>query len=73
VIIDVCSGGLRLTTRFGPDAATHPKIEVTGSTYTVYFSSGFWMRAETAAYYMNVYVQVRFACNLACNLACRGS
>ena len=54
----MCSGKLQITTRFGPNAATHPTIQVTGSTYTVYFSSGFWMRAETSSYYMNVYVQV---------------
>ena len=56
VIIDVCHGRLVLTTRFG-DPENEPVVEVTGATYTVYFKSGFWMRANTAAWYMNVYMQ----------------
>lgn len=55
--IDVCHGRLILTTKFGGPIDTRPTIEVSGSTYTVYFKSGFWMRASTAAWYANVYVQ----------------
>jgi len=57
VIIDACSGKLAITTRLGPDVLTQPKIEVTGSTYTVYFKSGFWMRGVVSGTYVDLYVQ----------------
>ena len=56
VILDVCGPKFAITTRFGaPDQL--PRIEVTGNTYTVYFRSGFWMRAGVSSYYMDIYVQ----------------
>jgi hypothetical protein len=57
VIIDVCHGRLILTTKFGTPKAEQPEIQVTGASYTVYFKSGFWMRADTGGWGANVYVQ----------------
>ncbi len=56
-ILDVCSGKLAITTKFGSELAQQPKVEVTGSTYTVYFKSGFWMRSVVYGSYIDVYVQ----------------
>ncbi len=56
-ILDACSGKLVITTRFGTEIAQQPKVEVTGSTYTVYFKSGFWMRGVVYGSYIDLYVQ----------------
>jgi hypothetical protein len=56
-ILDACSGKLVITTRFGTEISMQPKIEVTGSTYTVYFKSGFWMRGVVYGSYVDIYVQ----------------
>ena len=56
-ILDACSGKLVITSRFGSEIAMQPKIEVTGSTYTVYFKSGFWMRGVVYGSYVDIYVQ----------------
>ncbi len=56
-ILDACSGKLVITTRFGSEIAQQPKVEVTGSTYTVYFKSGFWMRGVVYGSYIDLYVQ----------------
>jgi hypothetical protein len=56
-IVDACSGKLVITSRFGTDIAQQPKVEVTGSTYTVYFKSGFWMRGVVYGTYVDLYVQ----------------
>lgn len=56
-IVDACSGKLVITTRFGSEIAMQPKVEVTGSTYTVYFKSGFWMRGVVYGTYVDIYVQ----------------
>ena len=56
-IVDACSGKLVITARFGTDLAQQPKVEVTGSTYTVYFKSGFWMRGVVYGTYVDLYVQ----------------
>ena len=56
-IIDACSGKLVITTRFGSAIEQQPKVEVTGSTYTVYFKSGFWMRGVVYGTYVDLYVQ----------------
>jgi hypothetical protein len=56
-ILDACSGKLVITTRFGSEIALQPKVEVTGSTYTVYFKSGFWMRGVVYGSYIDLYVQ----------------
>ena len=55
-ILDACSGKLVINTRFG-DNTQQPRVEVTGSTYTVYFKSGFWMRGVVYGSYIDVYVQ----------------
>ncbi len=56
-ILDACSGRLVITSRFGSEIAQQPKVEVTGSTYTVYFKSGFWMRGVVYGSYIDLYVQ----------------
>jgi hypothetical protein len=56
-ILDACSGKLAITTKFGSEIAQQPKVEVTGSTYTVYFKSGFWMRGVVYGSYIDIYVQ----------------
>ena len=56
-ILDACSGKLVINTRFGSEIALQPKVEVTGSTYTVYFKSGFWMRGVVYGSYIDIYVQ----------------
>jgi hypothetical protein len=56
-ILDACSGKLVITSKFGSDLAQQPKVEVTGSTYTVYFKSGFWMRGVVYGSYIDIYVQ----------------
>jgi hypothetical protein len=56
-ILDACSGKLVITSRFGSEIAMQPKVEVTGSTYTVYFKSGFWMRGVVYGSYVDIYVQ----------------
>lgn len=55
VIIDGCSGTVRLTTRFGSPAGLTPRITVSGSTYTVFFMSGATMTAQWGGWGMNVY------------------
>jgi hypothetical protein len=56
-ILDACSGKLIITTKFGTEISLQPKVEVTGSTYTVYFKSGFWMRGIVYGSYIDIYVQ----------------
>ena len=56
-ILDACSGKLVINSRIGSDVAQQPRIEVTGSTYTVYFKSGFWMRGVVSGTYIDIYVQ----------------
>lgn len=56
-ILDACSGKLIISTKFGSDSTQQPRIEVTGSTYTVYFKSGFWMRGVVSGTYIDIYVQ----------------
>jgi hypothetical protein len=56
-ILDACSGKLVITTKFGTEISLQPKVEVTGSTYTVYFKSGFWMRGVVYGSYIDIYVQ----------------
>lgn len=55
VIIDKCSGNLQLIYDFNSkDEANKPKVTVSGRTYTVYFKSGAWMRAQVNSWGMNV-------------------
>jgi hypothetical protein len=56
-IVDACSGKLVITSKFGSELSQQPKVEVTGSTYTVYFKSGFWMRGVVSGTYVDLYVQ----------------
>ncbi len=56
-IVDACSGKLVITSRFGSQISQQPTVEVTGSTYTVYFKSGFWMRGVVYGTYVDLYVQ----------------
>ncbi len=56
-ILDACSGKLAITTKFASEIAQQPRVEVTGSTYTVYFKSGFWMRGVVYGSYIDIYVQ----------------
>jgi hypothetical protein len=56
-ILDACSGKMVITTRFGSEIKQQPTVEVTGSTYTVYFKSGFWMRGIVYGSYIDLYVQ----------------
>ena len=56
-ILDACSGKLVITSHFGSELSQQPKVEVTGSTYTVYFKSGFWMRGVVSGTYVDLYVQ----------------
>jgi hypothetical protein len=56
-ILDACSGKLVISTQFRSEINQQPKVEVTGSTYTVYFKSGFWMRGVVSGTYIDIYVQ----------------
>jgi len=56
VIIDNCGGRLRVLTDFhSSNPEVHPRVQVSGRTYTVYFYSGAWVRAQVNRWGMNVY------------------
>eukprot|EP00038_Savillea_parva_P006784 m.165816 g.165816 ORF g.165816 m.165816 type:complete len:2014 (-) comp12609_c0_seq1:393-6434(-) len=57
VIIDNCGTQLRVITDYhSNNTDEQPRVQVTGRTYTVYFYSGAWVRAQIAGRrYINVY------------------
>eukprot|EP00729_Bicosta_minor_P019123 gene19123-35363_t len=58
VMINNCGGGVRVEADFHTkEVDDQPRIDTSGNTYTVYFKSGAWMRADVAGWGMNIYVQ----------------
>ena len=58
VMINACNGNVALEKDFhSQKVADQPRIDVSGNTYTAYFKSGAWMRAQVHGRYMNLYVE----------------
>jgi len=58
VMINNCGGGVSVQASYQTTKVEdQPRIDVSGSTYTVYFKSGAWIRASTWSGGMNVYTQ----------------
>ena len=58
VMINNCGGGVRVEADFHTKRADdQPRIDVSGDTYTVYFKSGAWMRAQITGWGINVWTE----------------
>lgn len=58
VVINSCGRQVQLITDFNhPDSSKHPRVQVSGRKYTVYFHSGAWMQAIASPGYIGVFVQ----------------
>jgi len=58
VIIDACAGYVQRKLDFNTPYESHqPVVEISGSTYTVYFRSGAWIRARASGSYVGITIE----------------
>lgn len=58
VMINNCGGGIQVEADFHTKKADdQPRIDSSGNTYTVYFKSGAWMRAQVTGWGLNVWTE----------------
>lgn len=58
VMINNCGSGIRVEADFHTKKAEdQPQIDVSGTTYTIYFKSGAWMRAQVTSWGLNVWAE----------------